>query len=118
MVNLNDMGNLKLKKTKVNNADVARIASVIKNVNDLIAMKLIRFAEDNSPRVFFYPELFTGKGSNYMVNFAKNLLVYWKIHSGKQPEETNGVSFFIADIESEKDLFQYFGDGSGLGKLS
>lgn len=106
------MGNLKLKKKKSNNADVASIAKKIKIVNDAISMKLISFV-DGEPTVMVWPQIFIGKDRTFIKNFADNLWMYWRIHSGKMPEETAEMFLTIKDKENEQVLYT-FSEKEGL----
>lgn len=106
------MGNLKLKKKKSNTADVASIARKVKLVNDAIAMKLISFVE-GEPTALVWPQIFMGKDRTFKENFVDNLWMYWKIHSGKMPEETSKMVLTIKEPENQELLFT-FSDKEGL----
>lgn len=105
------MGNLKLKSKKKSKADVARIASVIKNVNDLISMGLL--SVEKNAEVYVFPEILDGKDKTYHENFCKNLLIYYKLHSGLQPEQTRNTVLGVYNKTTSELLFQY-SDHGGL----
>lgn len=106
------MGNLKLKSKKNKTADVASYANKIKLVNDAIAMKLISYVE-GEPTALVWPQIFMGKDRTFIKNFADNLWMYWKIHSGKMPEETANMVLTIKEPEEQEILFTY-SDKEGL----
>lgn len=106
------MRNIKLKKKKKVQADIASIARRHKLINDLIAMKLVSYVE-GEPTALVWPQLFIGKNRTFIENFIDNLWMYWKMHSGKTPEETDKMLLTVKEPE-ERNIIYTFSDKEGL----
>lgn len=110
------MRNLKIKRKKRNvQADILSVGRRNKLVNDLIAMKLVSFV-DGEATVLVWPQLFIGKDKAFIRNFIDNLWMYWKMHSGKLPEETDKMYLTIKEPEEESIIYT-FSDKDGLAVI-
>lgn len=108
------MGTLK-KLKRQSKADVSRIAELIKNVNDLVAMGLLQM-EFGAPDIYIYPEIWAGKSATFKKNWCQNVFRVWCLNSGKTPEETRTLTMAVFHKENGDLLATYTEKGGFVGQ--
>lgn len=84
--------------------DVARLAGILKAVNDLIALGIMQEMSD-IPNIYVFKNILLGKDMKYMTNWCENILKVWG-HTFK-PTNVSYVELNVFDKESGELICSY-----------
>jgi len=84
--------------------DVARLAGVLKSVNDLIALGIMQELTDK-PNIYVFKNILLGKDKKYMKNWCENILTVWA-HTFKSTN-ASFVELNVFDKESGDFICSY-----------